>query len=351
MKITELYKDMREIHDRGYDWELLRNRTVLITGAYGMLASYLVFFFIYLNKVHDMNVTIVCQGRSKQKMISRFAEYLECDFMKTTYISICREIHLEYTPDYIIHAASLANPSFYQKNPVEVEEPNVIGTYYLLRFAKECNIRGFLFFSSGDVYGKMESDITDISENMYGSIDTLDLHSCYGESKRMGETFCASFAREYYIPTRIARIGHTYGPTMDIENDPRVFASFLKNVINGENIVMLSDGSAKRPFCYLSDATAAFLLILLHGADGEAYNVCNTDQFLSISELGEIMVNLCPDKDLRVIKKERQINDNYLEAQFNKQNRPIEQKLINLGWDHKVTAREGFGRVLKILGY
>lgn len=342
-------EDLEKLYARDYQWSLLKDSTVLITGGYGMIASYVVYYLIYLNEEYDMNIKIVCQGRNREKMAMRFEAYRDKQYFYEVYFDLNEKIKIVHKADYIFHAASLANPSYYQRNPIEVEEPNAIGTYFLLKYAQECKAKGFLYFSSGDVYGQMGEQGVDITENMYGIVDPLDMHSCYGESKRMGETWCVSFYREHGVPVKIARIGHTYGPTMDINNDPRVFASFMRDVMEGRDITMLSDGSAQRPFCYVADAVAAFFLLLFNGKEGEAYNVCNTEEFISIARLAEILVSLFPDKHLKVIKKERADTENYLEAAFNKANKPIESKLKQLGWRCEYTVREGFQRVAQAL--
>ena len=133
-----------------------------------------------------------------------------------------------------------------------------------------------------------------LKENNYGTLSTLDPHSCYEESKRMGETICNAYHTQYNLPTKIARIFHAYAPTMNI-NDPRVFSSFTRDVINNQDIQMKSEGLAKRSFCYITDIITGFLTILLKGKPGEPYNLCNTDQFISIIELAEIMVNIFPE--------------------------------------------------------
>ncbi len=342
-------EDLEKLYTRDYQWSLLKNATVLVTGGYGMIASYVVYYLIYLNEEHDMNIKIVCQGRNREKMAQRFSNYRDKSYFFEEYFDLNEKIEINHRADYIFHAASLANPSYYQKNPIEVEEPNAVGTYFLLKYARECEVKGFLYFSSGDVYGKMGEQGVDITEDMYGIVDPLDMHSCYGESKRMGETWCVSFYREHGVPVKIARIGHTYGPTMDIYNDPRVFASFMRDVIEGRDITMLSDGSAQRPFCYIADAVAAFFLLLFKGRDGEAYNVCNTEAFISIAMLAETLVSLFPDKHLKVIKKERTNTGDYLEAAFNKANKTVEAKIKQLGWHCEYTITEGFQRVAQAL--
>ncbi len=342
-------EDMEKLFDRNYQWSLLKDSTVLVTGSYGMIASYVVYFLIYLNEEHNMNIKIICQGRKREKMSARFGVYRDKEYFFEEYFDLNEKIRIIHKADYIFHAASLADSSYFQKNPIEVEEPNAVGTYFLLQYARECKVKGFLYFSSGAVYGKMSEQGVDITEDMYGIVDPLDMHSCYEESKRMGETWCVSFYREHGIPVKIARMGHTYGPTMDIKNDSRVFASFMKDVMEGQDITMMSDGSAQRLFCYVADAVAAFFLLLFKGKAGEAYNVCNTEGFISVAELAETLVSLFPEKHLKVIKKERTDTGSYLEATFNKANKPIESKLRQLGWYCEYTVKDGFQRVAKAL--
>lgn len=341
-----ILQDMKNIYSREVPYSQLKGKTVLVTGATGMLASYVVYFLIWLNEYERYDINIVVLVRSKEKCRNRFGKYVDKSYFHIFFDDICKPLQIKKDIDYIIHAASLASPQYYGKSPVEVAAPNVVGTYYLLQFAKEKCVRGFLYFSSVDVYGGMPKGIGAFSEQKLGVMDPLAEHSCYGESKRMGETWCASFAREYDVPVKIARIGHTYSPTMDVENDPRVFASFMKCILAGNNIVMHSDGSAMRPFCYVADAVAAFFLILLKGESGEAYNVCNDQQFISIAELGKVLVALESGKNLQVVYKKRNPQDDYMENFINKANCPSADKLRKLGWQCYWSVYDGFKRVL-----
>lgn len=336
-------EDMEDIYGRELDWRQFHERTVFISGAYGMLASYMVCFFMYLNMHTEISVRVIAQGRDEKKAKERFEAFWEHENFRFYSGDILHSVRDIPEADYIIHAAGIANPRCYATMPVEVIEPNVIGTYHLLKLAVQKKCRGFLFFSTGDVYGRVLSP-EHIDENTMGMLDPLEEHSCYGESKRLGETLCAAFCREYGVPVKMARIGHTYGPTMDIENDPRVFASFVKCIVEGEDIVLHSDGSARRPFCYIADAAAAFLLLLLEGASGEAYNVTNTEQFISVGELAGILAEI-PKKKVSVVMKARKAEDNYVEARLNPANRPCEAKLRKMGWETHYNVKDGFRRV------
>ena len=341
-----LSSDMEEIFARDLDWSEFDGKSVLVTGAYGMLASYMVYFLIFIRERKKINVEIYAQGRNGAKARAKFGDYLDKSYVHFIDEDILSENGGEIPDvDYIVHAAGISNPRLYSTNPVEVIEPNVIGTHRLLKSSVGKKLKSFLLFSTGDIYGKIEST-QNITEDDFGAMDPLDGHSCYGESKRLAETICAAFFREYGVKTVIARICHTYGPTMDVENDPRTFASFMKSALDGEDIVLHSDGSAKRPFCYITDAVAGYFLLLLKGKGGEAYNVTNSKEFLSIKEIAEIISEI-PNPHIAVKCKQREAGDTYQVNTLNLENKPTDLKLSLLGWSHNVGAQEGFLRVYK----
>jgi len=324
------------IFDSG-DYSWLKGKAVLITGAYGMLASYMVFFMIYLNEIYDYNIKIISLSRNSKKFEERFGIYAD----KIIQISKSVNEPVDINCDYIIHAASLASPQHYTVRPIDVILPNILGTYNLLElaYAKKAKL---LYFSTCSVYGHFKGGGAIVSENDYGVLDPLDPHGCYDESKRAGEMLCAAYSRQNKVHTVMARIAHTYGPTMDIENDPRVFASFIKNAVNGEAIEIKSDGSAKRSFCYISDATTAFFRLLAKGEFGEAYNVCNAEQTVSIRELGEIISSFA---QVDFIFKERSSDEVYLQDKNANTSIFKNDKLKELGVSFDINVEQGFKRV------
>ena len=342
-------QDMENIYSRKLPVERLFHKSVLICGTTGMLASYFCYYLLWLNEVKKADITILALVRNEEKCRRLFGEYAGRDYFHIYTDTLAEKINISEPINYIVHAASLASPQYYKNNPVEVAMPNAIGTYHLLELEREKQVKGFLYFSTGDVYGKMPEGIGAFAEAQMGIMNPLDDHSCYGGSKRMGEIWCVSYAREYNAPTKIARIGHTYAPTMDVENDPRVFSSFMKCLLKNKDIIMLSDGTAKRPFCYIADAIAAYLVILLQGKNGEAYNVVNINQFISIGELADKLVALLPEKKLHVIRKQRAKDDVYMENDNNHQNLMSSAKLQALGWECQYDVIKGFGQVMRFL--
>lgn len=346
MKRGIIEEDLEDIYSRNIPWERMENKTVLLTGAYGMLASYMMFMLMYLNEKKGMHIRIIAQVRSVEKFEKRFGDIAHYPYLKVCTDSLDENLRIEEEINYIIHAASLASPQYYSTCPIEVLKPNVIGTYHLLEFAAEKKAEGFLLFSSSDIYGVVQG-VDTIAETNYGSMDTLDIHNCYSESKRMAETMCKAWYHQKGVPTKIARIWHTYAPTMDIENDPRVFASFAKNIVHNQDIVMKSDGSAKRSFCYIADAIAGYFTVLLCGENGQAYNVCNSEAFCSIGELAETLTGIYPEKGLQVVRQERKKEDNYVENTVANYIPPDNSKLRSLGWYASYDIPTGFKRVIE----
>ena len=345
MKQKIIDDDIREIYSRDIEWEMFRGKTILITGPNGMLASYLVYMLLFLNEEKGFGIHIIAMARSEERVRQRFGELCNREYFEIVTKSIAEPITINGNVDYIIHAASLASPQYYDVCPVDVLSPNVIGTYNLLNLAKDKEVKGFLLFSTGDVYGKTQG-LSSVTEKDMGIVDPLDIHSCYSESKRMAETMCYAFAHQYNVPARMIRIWHTYAPTMDIDKDPRVFASFMKNIIEGNDIEIKSDGTGMRSFCYVADAIAGLFLVMTKGNNGEAYNICNSSQFVSIRELAETLASLRKDKSIKVTWKQRKKDEHYTENTAIGQIPPSNEKLKRLGWETKYPISEGFKRVL-----
>ena len=334
----------RIIRDGGKLFDSFRGSTVAVTGPYGMLASYLVFTLIRLNETDpDFRVRILALGRNEEKLKARFGPYAEAPYFRFLKTDLNGPNDIEDPVDYIIHAASFASPDAYSRDPVGVILPNTAGTLHLLELARKKKSRSLLFFSSGEIYGAVRSPL--ISETEGGFLDPAAVRSCYGESKRLGETLCAAYAHEYGVPAKIVRPSHTYGPTMDPEHDTRVFASFVSDALNGRDIAMTSDGTATRCFIYIADATLAYFKVLIDGVPGEAYNVTNPDGVLTIYELALLIAGLVPGKKLNVTRKAPP--EGYMDRGKTAYTRLDTAKLEALGFRCRVSAKEGFARTLE----
>ncbi len=328
-------------------WQKFKEASILITGANGMLPSYIVFSLVHYGELHpDFQIKVFALVRDIEKAKQKFKKYETSSCFQLIQGDVCDSSIKDLGSfDYIIHGASPADPRRFGENPLATFLPNVQGTYYLLEMARKSNAKGFIFLSSGEVYGQLPEHVETITEETFGSLNPLELRSCYGEGKRAGETLCALYAHQYNIPATIVRIGHTFGPTMDVENDSRVFAEFVRCVLHGENLVMKSDGSTVRPFCYVRDAVDGILRVLLCGIPGQAYLMVG-DEYFSILELAELLCSLYPERNLQVVRQTRSKEDRYLESAYQQKKLVSAKKLKALGWRVNVGIKEGFERTI-----
>lgn len=337
-----LNEDLLRITEQPVNWEKLKNKTVMVTGASGMVGSYFVRTMLKLNEVRDMNIHVVCVARNIQKIgedvrSDQNAEILSHDVTKP----------FDYSGkiDYIIHAASPASPLIMKDNPVETIAANVLGTYNTLELAREKNAEGYMFISSREIYGQPAEGQEFFTEDTYGFVDPLDPRSCYPEGKKAAETMCASYRAEYGLDAKAARLAHTYGPGMSIY-DGRVQADFLKNVLYNEDIVMKSEGLPVRTYTYIADAIAGMFLILLNGTE-MAYNIGDENAKISIRGLAELLIRITPERHLSLIldipeggtKGCAPFTFGILDS----------SKLRALGWKPQNTIEEGFKRTIEYL--
>jgi len=324
-------------------WDDLRNKTVMITGAAGFLAAYMVETLLYLNETRQLNVRVLAVVRNRQGFANRFSHHLARPDLVCIEHDICTLMQIDTKIDFIIHAASQASPKFYATDPVGTLGANVFGTAHLLDLARRCHAEGFLYFSSAEVYGEPSQVPT--AETDYGYIDLLSVRSCYAESKRMGENMCTSWYHQYDVPTKIVRPFHTYGPGMHLD-DGRVYADFVADVVNERDIVLKSDGQARRSFCYLADATAGFWMVLLKGKNAQAYNIGNPQGEISIRDLASVVAGLYPEKQLSVKFEQRKKSEGYLPSKFSV-TCPDITFAKNLGWSPLTSIEDGFRKTIE----
>jgi len=339
-----VFEDIHDIISSDLDWGKFRNKTILISGANGFLATYMVYTLLLLNDERDINCKVIGIARNEDRVKARFGDLTSRDDFQIIISDVSEPIKISEKINFIIHAASQASPKYYGVDPVGTLNANVLGTNNLLKLALQNMVEGFLFFSSSEVYGNVSDDKIPTSESDYGYLDCMNVRSCYAEGKRMGETMCISWMSQFKVPVSIVRPFHTYGPGMLLD-DGRVYADFIADIVAGRNIVMRSDGSAMRSFCYLKDATKGFFRVLMNGKPGEAFNVGNPQGETSIINLAEKLVSLFPEKKLKVIRKENQ-PDGYINS-IVQRNCPDTSKIALLGWNPETGIESGFKRTVE----
>ncbi len=332
-----IQKDLENLINENINFSILRNKKFLVTGANGMLATYFIYFLMYLNDKENMNIKIYALSRNGNKMKEKF---IQDDYRKDVILvtqDVCDEIKMEDNIDYIMHMASSANPDTILKNPVGIIRANLIGTFNILNLASKNNAE-VIFTSTREIYGKMPEGVNLIRETDMGVLNCFEPRACYPESKRMAETILLSYNNQYGVKFKNLRIAHTYGPGMNINHDGRIMSDLISDLVNKRDIVLKSTGEAKRAFCYITDAISAMLYVITKGNVAEAYNIANETEEIAIKDLANLMVSLYSDYKLKV---KYEINNNPNAYTNFKRVGLDTAKIENLGWRPKVELREG----------
>jgi UDP-glucuronate decarboxylase len=338
-----IIEDLNRIAESDLPWHDLKDKAILVTGGGGFIGSYLVKSLLNASSQKDLGLIVYALGRSSLKSYSRLADcsndsafhFIQHDLSSNSCVSLPKL-------DIIIHAASQASPRFYGIDPVGTLLPNIKGTYALLDYVRYHGGCKFLFLSSGSVYGDHKGIIDEFGEQDYGWLDPVNVRSCYAESKRMGETMCASWSHQYGVDARIIRPFHTYGPSISLD-DGRVFSDFIADAVHRRGIIIKSDGAATRSFCYISDVIQGILAILFYGNTCEAYNIGNPKESISVSALAQLIKDLFPERIPFVEYDTKHRGNEYIPSPV-KSTSPSIVKANHLGWTPHVGLREGFHR-------
>ena len=283
-----LEQDMKHMLATPADWSSLKNATVLITGATGLIGSMLCRTLSILSIQEEWNLKIIANARDEKK-----AREMLCDVEKNGNIDfliqdVSTPLKLDGNVDYIIHAACPTKSNYFIAQPVETLQSIVMGTANVLEFARQKNCKSVLYLSSMEVYGEVTEENL-LTEEDVGYLNPLSLRSSYPEGKRCAEAFCIAYAKEYGVPAKVIRLAQTFGPGIPRE-DNRVFAQFLRSALAGEDIVMFTNGGSKHMYIDTMDAVSASLMVLLAGEAGEVYNAANEENYFTIREMAELVL-------------------------------------------------------------
>jgi nucleoside-diphosphate-sugar epimerase len=274
----------------------LYGKSVLVTGATGMICSCLIDILMYHNAYNSGNITIYATGRSIDRLKAKFISYEGSELLNFVEYDVCESIGFDIKTDYIIHGASNADPANMAKYPVETLKANVIGIDSLLQYGKTHDVSRVLYVSSSEMYGQPDETVADgFTEDFSGYVDYSNPRSCYPSGKRAAEVMCQSYISQYGMDIVIARPCHIYGPTM-LKSDPRAISAFINNGVNKEDIVMNSTGELVRSHCYVADAASGILHVLVNGECGQAYNVADSRSICSIAQLATYIADIAGTK-------------------------------------------------------
>lgn len=286
-------EDVKTIAELDYNWDKLKGKSIAISGATGMIGSFLVDVLLYRNEKKDQDIKIYAFGRNEEKAQKRFGKH----FRNANFVFVKQDINLpidknncESRMDYIIHAASNTHPVAYASDPIGTISANVMGTANLLDWATTVSCERFVFLSSVEIYGENKGDTDKFSEEYLGYIDCNTLRAGYPESKRTGEALCQAYIKQKGLDIVIPRLSRCYGPTM-LSSDTKALSQFINKGINGEDIVLKSEGTQLYSYAYMADAVSGIIKLMLDGECGGAYNVVSDESDIMLKDLAKIIAD------------------------------------------------------------
>lgn len=344
---SELYlEDVHYVGRLDLPWGKLKNRSIMLSGATGMIGSFLVDVILEKNLFDGLNCTVYALGRNQEKAKARFSKFV--DDPHFIFISYDVKKPLERSDlgivDYILHLASNTHPMQYSIDPIGTISTNIIGLQNLLEFAVEHHTTRFAFASSNEIYGENRGDVELFDENYCGYLNSNTMRAGYPESKRCGEALCQAYRAQKGLDVVIPRPTRSYGPTM-LMSDTKAISQFIKKSIAGEDIVLKSEGTQFYSYTYVGDVVAGLFTILLKGKSGEAYNIAEEHSDIMLKDLASIIAEINGKKVVF------EIPDAIEAAGYSTATkaRLDGHKLQKLGWIPKYDIKNGIERTVLIL--
>lgn len=328
---------------QGIPWVRLKNKSVFITGATGLIGKMLVKSMIKASESFGLNINIVCLIRNERKFIEIFNKELKSS-SSLKYIVGNFDTIKEIRPyfEFIIHLANPTSSKYFVSNPVETIQSTFSGVNNTLELAKKSNSESYVFLSSMEVYG-LPTKGTKVSEEMIGCFKTDEERNSYPLSKLISENLVLSYNKEYNLSTKVIRLTQSFGPGVDY-NDTRLFAYLAKCAIENKNIILNTDGNTERSYIYIADTITAILSVLLKGNPGQIYNAANESTYCSIKNMSE-MISKKYNLTLKIlpqdIKSFGYANELFMDLDSS--------KLRQLGWNPNYELEEMFDRMIDFL--
>lgn len=328
---------------------------VLLTGGAGFLGHAFVHLFVEWNRRHpDRAIDLVVADNFARGLPAWLVGLEGEPSLRLLRHDVTRPLADDVGAfAYVIHAASIASPTFYRRYPLETMDANVHGLRLLLDRAVDQArsgepVRGFLCFSTSEIYGDPPPDMIPTPETYRGNVSCTGPRACYDESKRFGETLAVTFAAQYGVPVRTVRPFNNYGPGLAID-DGRVLPDFMRQVLSGRDVVLHSDGTPTRAFCYVADAVVGYLLTLMRGCHGEAYNIGVRGPEISMAALADMVVDVAADElgyAGRVVHQPSE-DRHYLTDNPNRRCPNVDKAEAHFGYAAEIGLDDGLRRTLR----
>ncbi len=344
---TKYLEDIEKVAGLDLPWDKLKGKTVLMSGATGLIGSFLIDVLRFRNANSGDNIKVVGLGRSRERVLARFG----LTDNTSDFVAVTQDVNdvpgdslKSIKADYVLHLASNTHPLQYSTDPIGTIITNIIGLKNMLDYSTDCGAKRFLFASSVEVYGENRGDTERFSEDYLGYIDCNTLRAGYPESKRAGEALCQAYMKQKGLNIVIPRLSRTYGPSM-LKTDTKAISQFIKKGVEKENIILKSEGNQLYSYSYVADAVSGLLYCLLKGESGEAYNIADPGSDITLKDLAGLIADYSGKEVVF------EIPDATEAAGYSKATKAILEasKLRTLGWNSEYDMKNGLIRTIDIL--
>lgn len=347
----KIYENINYLEDINYvagldlPWEKLQNKSILVSGATGLVGSCLIDVIMKCNQ-DGMNCKVYAIGRNKKRAEERFKYCINNKLFEFIQYDINNQLVLDdiETVDYVLHLASNTHPIQYSTDPIGTITTNILGAYNMLEFASTHNVIRCAFASSNEIYGENRGDTEKFDELYCGYINSNTMRAGYPESKRCGETLCQAYIRQKNMDIVIPRLTRSYGPTM-LMTDSKAISQFILKSIANENIVLKSAGNQFYSYTYVVDAVAGLLTVLLKGEKGEAYNIADDASDIRLKDLAKILADFAESKVVFEVPDEMEKSGYSMATKARLDGRKLKQ----LGWNARYDIKDGLKQTIDIL--
>ena len=335
--MSVLEEDLKYIANYSLPYEEMKETTVLVTGATGLIGVSIVRALVAIG-----DIKVIAHVRNREKAEEIYGALLQKN-VELYVDDITKEINVSEDIDYIFHCASITTSKTMIEKPVETICTSVEGTKNILELAKNKNSKSVIYVSSMEMYGAFNNLNHDVTEKDLGYVDNLKIRSNYPESKRLCENMCIAYMSEYNIPVKIARLAQTFGAGI-LPGENRVFAQFAKSAIKGEDIVLHTKGMSEGNYCYTRDCITGLLTILLKGKNGEAYNVSNPESHITIADMAYMVADKIAEGRIKVVFDIP--SENKFGYAADTKMKLNSSKLQALGWKPEIGLEEAYKRMI-----
>lgn len=322
--------------------ETMRSKRFVISGAAGLIASYLVDVLVEANNQLGLGMEVHAIDKNEGLLNQRFP--VEQSGLHRYCLDVNKDELPAVNADYVIHAASNTSPLDYANKPIETIHTNVFGADHMMRFSLK-HARRFLLCSSVEMYGRNNGDTNEFHEDYSGYVDANTIRAGYPTAKRLAEALCNAYLKEN--PSwefTIARIGRIYGPTV-IDGDTKAPSQFIGNAVRGKDIVMKSSGTQQFSYGYVADCTMALLYILAKGENGNAYNIANPESSVTLRDFAEATAKA---GGVKLVHGEFSEAEKAGYSKITKATMCM-KKLMALGWQPHFSLQDGVARTVRMI--